>query len=133
MPAKGRTAQGRTDELDEVPERDAWQPPQDVLYQDFPVIFDDDNRLFVRLATDGPQLADFCLIQQTRVGGEWKDVVRCDCAHGSVHAHFFRQDGSELRRTGIREIGGFEDVRAGYDAAYRRIVSKWEENLRRFI
>lgn len=135
--SKGRFAQEKRlvrldgagdEEPDEAPD---WEPPDDVLQEEHPIIFDDENRLLVRLAWDGAQLADFCLALQTRIEGKWLDVVRYDCAHGTVHAHYFRRDGSELHRRTVRQISGFKDVRDGYDIAYKAI-SKWEDHRRGF-
>jgi hypothetical protein len=109
-----------------------WAPPRDVLVEEYRIIFDDENRMFIRLAIDGPQLADFCVSQQMLVDGQWKDVVRFDCAHGTIHAHYLRRDGSEMRRREVMKISGFADIRDGYDEACDVVVSKWTDHARRF-
>jgi hypothetical protein len=133
--AKGRVA--REKGLPEIqgrqPEGDLeWSPPSDLVRDEYVVELDDDNRLIIRLALDGSQVAEFCLLHQTRASGGWKDVVRYDCAHGTVHGHYFRPDGTEMRQRTVRNIADYADIRAGYDESYKAIFTRWEENLRGF-
>jgi hypothetical protein len=137
--AKGRFA--REKGLPEIPggpegsdaPEEEWDPPTDLVPDDYPIILGHEDRIFVRLAWDGPQLADFCLIQQRLIDGTWSDVVRFDCAHGSVHAHYFNRDGTEWRpKRHLKQIRNFSDIRDGYDEAYEQILSKWDDYARRF-
>lgn len=116
--------------------------PADTIYQTFPIYLPREegpgapmvveDRLSVTIGNDGPQLTDFCISQQRLIDGLWLDVVRYDCAHGSIHAHYFRSDGSEIRKRDVKKIENFADIREGYDRAYKSLMAKWVENARRF-
>ncbi len=91
-----------------------------------------DNELFIRLQSSGRSLAAFCIVQRIRIQGEWREAVRVDCSHGTVHVHHLRRDGTEIRRRELRRIDGFADVGKGYDEAIVSILKNWEDVARRF-
>jgi hypothetical protein len=64
------------------------------------------------------------------MAGGWRDVVRSDCSHWSVHVHRFTR-----RRAGsvLREVCDLEDIDLGYDTAVADILGNWEENRRRYL
>ena len=109
-----------------------WTPPDDVRHDDVRIRLNDENELFIRLNSSGGGLAAFCVSQRIVVAGKWAEAVRVDCAHGTVHVHYLRRDGSEIRRRELRQITGFADVAKGYDEAIAKILENWEDVARRF-
>lgn len=113
------------------PEESKWTPDlDDADVEETVIALVGPHRVFQKLWFLRGQVVDFVLIQQTQGdGGDWDDVVRTDCCHAEVHAHYFRGN-QEVRRNVFNPITSQADVTAGLDRAETVIYDKWEENLR---
>jgi hypothetical protein len=91
----------------------------------------DDDRVAVRLEIGSwGQLVDFAVVQQTRDGQRWRDVVRYDCSHGDVHLHSFRKGRKDAKK---KVLCGLSDIEGGYKQAEDAIFDRWEDNRRRYL
>jgi hypothetical protein len=88
-------------EAKESPEEPDEEGDEEGIRSDYPIYLSDEDRAFVRMVHGSRnQLLDFAIVQQVNVDGEWHDVVRYDCNHGTVHVHLFRRGGKPgLRRS----------------------------------
>jgi hypothetical protein len=72
-------------------------------------------RVWFRLEHDEDWLlVDFAMGQQTHHHGTWRDVMRADCCHGTVHVHRYSRRGKEDPPEHLRSIGGQADIDLGY-------------------
>lgn len=74
------------------------------------------------------QVVDFSLTQQTWLNDAWQDVIRFDCAHGTVHSHTFLPGGREVRQ----EFASLDDLESTCDAVLEKLYDGWEERRRRY-
>lgn len=114
------------------PEPDSWEP--DLSRADLidetacPLV--GPHRIFQKLWFFRGQVIHFVLIQQVEAGDSWDDVVRIDCCHAEVHAHYYRAPDDEARRQVFSPITSQADVTKGLDWAESVVYEHWEENLR---
>jgi hypothetical protein len=134
--AKGRhRRESRLPEISGAPEVE--EPPTNVgdveehhTFDDYPVYLTDDDRAHVRTVSGSRgQLIDFAVVQQVRVDGEWRDVLRYDCAHGEIHLHRYRQGRKPIKRA----VCGLDQIEEGYSRADHAIFGQWQENRRRYF
>ncbi len=135
--AKGRhRRESRLPEISGAPEVEADPPDVDdaeehVEQMDFPIFLTDDDRGHVRVVTGSwGQLVDFAVAQQVRVDGEWHDVLRYDCAHGTVHLDQYRKGRKKPTK---KAVCGLDQIEEGYKEAEEAIFDHWEENRRRYF
>ena len=92
-----------------------------------------DDILRIRLTFDlRDNLVDFAIMLMTGPGGEEREAARVDIRHTGLHAHWFSQEGEELRREEIRPITKQAEVQGAYDEALDRITGNWAEYKRRW-
>jgi hypothetical protein len=97
----------------------------------FPIYLSEKDRAHLRMVIGGRnRLVDFALTQQIRMAGGWRDVVRYDCSHGSVHVHRYTGDMAEAA---VREVCDLDDIDYGYAVAVADVLGNWEENRRRYL
>lgn len=100
-----------------------------------PIEIDPTSQLVVRLRSLQGKIVDFSISQLVNDAGEWHDVARIDCHHGSIHRHQFTRGGNQTRQV-IRHIPpgqeGHDVVNDGYTPAYELMFNEWEESLRRW-
>lgn len=93
------------------------------------IYLDLDDRVIQRMVVGTwKQVVDFSLTQQTRVDGTWHDVIRFDCAHGTVHSHTFSAGGGDTKQ----EIADLDDLDDSCDAVLGKLYDGWEERRRRY-
>ena len=89
----------------------------------------ENDRAYLRMVIGlRDRLLGFALSQQIWMAGRWRDVVRYDSSHGSVHVHRFTRRRS---RPVIRQVSDLNDIDHGYETAVADILDNWEENRRR--
>jgi hypothetical protein len=80
-------------------------------------------------------LVGFAVVQRTFYRGRWRTVAEADSSHDDeVHVHYWSRalDARIGRPERILAVTTSSDVSAGYDVAYERIVTAWEDNKRRW-
>jgi hypothetical protein len=133
--AKGRAKERRLPEISGAPEVDEASEDadeeKDGKLDVIPMPLTEEDRIILRMVTGlRGQLLDFALTQQVRDGGQWRDVVRYDCAHGKVHMDRFTKGQSGATK---KEICGLEQIEEGYEIAKDAIFDGWEENRWRYF
>ena len=136
-----RRSQKKAADLTIQPETAApWAPPPDDECECFePAVMvppDADpstDRIIIRTKHHAQtlQLVDFAVIQQTFYRRKWREVAKVDSSHvGEVHLHRYMRSADE--RPGGPEVlcsvSCGDDVTAGYELAYSRIVADWAKN-----
>lgn len=95
----------------------------------------DTDRLYLRVHSYKNRIVDFALMQYRKSAGEWIEILRIDCAHGSIHRHEFDPDGTE-RRIEMKAIPTgktqqpWDVVDAGYQEAYDWMFDTWDERAK---
>jgi hypothetical protein len=135
--AKGRhRRESRLPEISGAPEAneaptDADAADEDVTVEDYPIYLDVDDRAHLHTVRDSRnQLVSFAVMQQIRVDGKWRNVVRYDCAHGEVHVHVYRKGRKEPTK---KKVCGLDEIEDGYAEADAAIFGRWQENRRRYF
>ncbi|HEY0168888.1 MAG TPA: hypothetical protein VGB75_17720 [Jatrophihabitans sp.] len=97
----------------------------------------DTDRVYLRVHSYKNRIVDFALMQYRKYGGEWVEVLRIDCTHGSIHRHEFDPDGTERRIEMIpiptstgRGQQSWDVVDAGYQEAYDWMFGTWDERAK---
>ena len=57
------------------------------------------NRIRVRLLTEKGDLQDVMFQYETLIAGEWRAIVRYDCAHGFFHRDILFPNGDKEKQT----------------------------------
>ncbi len=86
-----------------------WQPPPKDECQDEQVydssVGEDGDTLRIRLLFDlHDNLVDFAVMLMSGTLGAERQVARADICHTGLHVHWFRHDGTELRRQEIQPV-----------------------------
>lgn len=67
-------------------------------------------------------IVSFSITRQLLIDGEWRDLVRADTAHSSVHIHLLDGEGGTIDRIDLlKRLTCMKDVRRGYDLAHAAI------------
>ena len=77
-------------------------------------------------------LVDFAVVLMTGSAGTERMVARADISHTGLHVHWFRQDGTQLRRQEISLVRTQPEVQAAYNEAFDRVTGKRAEYKRRW-
>ena len=74
-------------------------------------------------------LSDFVVTQQAidPDAQQWKDVVRIDTRHGTVHMHCFGKSGDEISRTDLWSYTTREELEDVYRRIDDDVFEGWEE------
>jgi len=118
-------------EVEETPSN-ADDPEEEYgTLEDYPIHLTEDDRAYVRTVRGSRrQLLDFAVLQQVKVDGEWRDVVRYDCAHDEVHVDTYRKGRKKPTK---KNVCGLDEIEDGYSQAEAAIFDRWEENRRRYF
>jgi hypothetical protein len=112
-----------------------WSPDPDAV-EDWPfeVVLLSLGRIIGRqgLDTETGRLIEFAISAQVNVGGRWWNVARVDTCHEEVHLHVLSRTEQTLSRTVLLPIYGPKDVDRGWQMGERKLVSDWEEHVRRW-
>ena len=91
----------------------------------------DQDRVVVREWRDerNGALSDFVVTQQAfdPDSQQWKDVVRIDTRHGTVHMHRFGKSGNEISRTDLWSYSTREELEDVYRRIDDDVFEGWEE------
>lgn len=90
-----------------------------------------DVRVYQSLWWDEHRLTEFVLSLQVKNGSKWSEVVKVDCSHGTVHAHFYTQKGVETKKT-LHEIFTQDDLELGCAKADNLIFKQGDTHVRRW-
>jgi hypothetical protein len=90
-----------------------------------------ENRVYQSIWRDGRLTTDFVLVQQVKVKGRWRDVLKVDCCHGTVHVHNLTQDGKNETKD-IQRIDKSADLLVGLEKATSKVFEHWQNNVRRW-
>ncbi len=113
------------------PEPD-WKPYRDGTFRDEQHIeFNADNRVYQSIWRDGQVTSDFVLVQQVKVRGRWRDVVKVDCCHGAVHVHNLTMSGKNETKD-LQKIIRPADLLSGFGKATDLVYDHWQNNVRRW-
>jgi hypothetical protein len=77
-------------------------------------------------------LVDFAIVVMTGPLEARREVARADIRHTGLHVHWFREDGTELRREEIRPVTALGEVQDAYNEALTRVTDNWAEYKRRW-
>jgi hypothetical protein len=93
------------------------------------------DRLVERLVVGSwGQLVSFAVTQQVHLDGDWKDVVRYDCAHGLVHKDNFRKSRAGSKKEKMTPLKpGSTTLEETHDEVWEALQGSWEENRRRYL
>lgn len=128
-------------ELSEVEEPGAtpgvWEPPPRDECQEEQVydssVGEADDILRIRMLFDlHDNLVDFAIVVMTGPPEARREVARADIRHTGLHVHWFRQDGTQLRREEIRQVATQRQVQEAYNEALTRVTDNWAEYKRRW-
>lgn len=129
------TEPGEEEEPDALPE--VWQPPprderqEEQVYESS--VGDPDDILRIRMVFDlYDNLVDFAVVLMTGPTEAKSEVARLDIRHTGLHVHWYRQDGTELRRQEIMPVRTLAEVQAAYNEALDRMTDNWAEYKRRW-
>lgn len=131
-----RAAQRALREAKKSVQKPLWVPPSraecdDV--QEIPETPNETTRIMQVMSYLDGRLVYFAFMHDTYHQGEWRNVTRIDCSHGTVHQHFFTQTGGESNETThIVSLHSINDVNGSWDLAYGMIFDCIEENERRW-
>jgi hypothetical protein len=125
----------KTEEPEALPE--VWQPPpeeecQEEQVYDSPVGEPDDILRFRILLDLHDNLVDFSIILMTGPGEAKREVARADIRHTGLHVHWFRQDGTQLRRQELMLVRTLPEVQQAYVEALDRVMDNLAEYKRRW-
>ena len=129
------TGRGEVEEPGTAPT--VWQPPptdecQEARVYDTPV-GEVGDILRIRLLFDlYDNLVDFAVVLMTGSAGTERMVARADISHTGLHVHWFRPDGTQLRRQEISLVRTQPEVQAAYNEAFDRVTENWAEYKRRW-
>ena len=129
------TGRGEVEEPGTAPT--VWQPPptdecQEAQVYDTPV-GEVGDILRIRLLFElHDNLVDFAVVLMTGSAGTERMVARADISHTGLHVHWFRQDGTQLRRQEISLVRTQPEVQAAYNEAFDRVTENWAEYKRRW-
>jgi len=93
--------------------------------------FSPNDRVYQSLWRDGHLLTDFVMVQQVKIRGKWRDILKIDCCHQAVHVHHLRLNGSETVKS-LQEVNHPADLGIGLEKAQDLIFDKWNNNVRRW-
>lgn len=126
--SKGVNISGQATE----PAAPPWAPYRDGATRDEQHIeFADGSRVYQSIWRDGHQITDFVLVQQVKIRGKWRDVVKVDCCHGTAHVHQHTEGGRNDTRD-LHSIASPADVQIGLKLATDLVYDHWRNNLRRW-
>jgi hypothetical protein len=109
-----------------------WKPIRTgSLRDDQHIEFNPDNRVYQGIWRNGPLITDFVLVQQVKIRSRWRDVLKVDCCHGSVHVHQLTMSGRNDTRE-LQPISKSADLLVGLTKATDIVYDHWENNLRRW-
>jgi hypothetical protein len=91
----------------------------------------DGVQVYQSLWYEGRQLTDFVLILQIKVGSRWRDVLKVDCCHSAVHAHFYTMKSVETTKD-LQVIATPKDLILGCEKADNLIFNQVESQIRRW-
>jgi len=86
------------------------------------------NRLRVRLITENGELIDVMYQYESFIQGEWRAIVRYDCAHGFFHRDVLMPNGDKEKKT--IEI---DSLKNASKYAEQDLKDRWEWYKERFI
>jgi len=86
------------------------------------------NRLRVRLITENGELIDVMYQYESFIRGEWRAIVRYDCAHGFFHRDVLMPNGDKEKKT--IEI---DSLKNASKYAEQDLKDRWEWYKERFI
>ena len=86
------------------------------------------NRLRVRLITESGELIDVMYQYESFINGEWRAIVRYDCAHGFFHRDVVMPNGDKEKKT--IEI---DSLKNASKYAEQDLKDRWEWYKERFI
>ena len=86
------------------------------------------NRIRVRLLTDNGELQDIMFQYETFIEGEWRAIVRYDCAHGFFHRDIMYPNGDKEKQS-IR----IETLKGASQYAEQDLKDRWEWYRERYI
>lgn len=136
--SRGRRSERRLAQMSEPLPVKEYQPPPTWICDVFehPNEVAPNQQIFVRQYIYKGKVVDFAIVQQTLIEGEWRDVARIDCCHGTVHRHQYGSDGKQVGEPRvIRQIptdDGWNAVDGTYDEADAVMFNEWRDNLRRW-
>lgn len=90
-----------------------------------------DVQVYQSLWYEGRQMTDFIFILQIKVGSRWKDVIKVDCCHSAVHAHFYTVKSVETIKD-LQVIATPNDLILGCEKAENLIFNQSESQIRRW-
>jgi hypothetical protein len=86
------------------------------------------NRIRVRLVTESGELQDVMFQYETFIAGEWKAIVRYDCAHGFFHRDVLLPNGDKEKHT--IEI---DTLKRASQYAEQDLKDRWEWYREKYI
>ena len=126
----------RNDDEQNPPQDIGWSPPPPEECEEYnydSAVGDPGDLLHFRQCWDmSGRMADFAIIQMSRLDGRLKRVAEADIRHGELHVHILNQQGKRIGRESIQPVVTQQDVEKAYDVAFDRFVEKWEEYKRRW-
>ena len=93
--------------------------------KEFAYLLDASSRLVVYFSTDQGVVVRFVVKLEHVEGGVWKEIIRYDCFHGSVHKDVLSRSGGKQRVVWYELL----DPTAGLNAA----IADCEENVRSYV
>lgn len=127
----GREVVIRSDSEEAAP-GEPWKPYRSGSVRDEQHIeFNKDNRVYQSIWRDGRLTTNFVLVQQLKVKGRWRDVLKIDCCHGAAHVHHLTMSGKNDTKD-LQKIEKPADLLVGLEKATGLVFDHWQNNVRRW-
>lgn len=78
------------------------------------------------------RLQGFAIVHLTLYGGQWREVARADCAHGTVHVDLLHRRRKTKHVRTLRVINSERDLDEGFTEAWADLEDNLDEHLRRW-
>ena len=86
------------------------------------------NRLRVRMLTEKGDLQDIMFQYETFIAGEWRAIVRYDCAHGFFHRDVLLPNGDKEKQSIV-----IDTLKRASQYAEQDLKDRWEWYRDRYI
>ncbi len=107
-----------------------WERPKKEIL--LPLLFDENAneiaRMRIRLFLKKGKLRDYTVQLEYKIGGDWKEVLRYNYAHGFAHRDIHSIGGKKWKE----DLGGASDLNMFVQMAKKDISENFEEYIRNF-
>jgi len=97
-------------------------------YKDYHYFIDEDNLVFVQFTTEKGTVLQFVVKYYSRIGDQWREIVRYDSGHDCPHKDVLLPDGGIIRKIWYE----YMDNAQALTFAMRDVLENYQFYLERF-